>query len=320
MTSCPPPYRPLRGAEPPHFVDRAEHEDIGTNGIVAGSIAAFATGPCDPRFHRLVVSGPAMGRTALLRAIGREAVRRLGWAVTFHSCRPKERALGAVVAELGTAMVRQWPAHAGRLASEVLAFGYPGAAALPMGVRDHPSARGSGAVPHFLAPDGEPSWAMLKNFCKLAGLFARSLSRGLIITFDDADRLGGGEVESLGHLARALSRDGLPVALLLSGGPQLAERFARVGNFSGCVWPTNLGCFDDGEAREALIVPASDRGVDFDEEALELLCLAADGSPLELQRLGFAAWSAASDPELITVSDAHDALGLAAPAPAARAS
>jgi len=318
MTNFPPPYRPLRGAEPPHFVDRAEGEDIGANGIVAGSTAAFAAGPCDPRFHRLVTSGPAMGRTALLRAIGQEAARRLGWAVSFHSCQPKERALGALAAEIESAMLRRWPAHAGRLASEVLAFGYRTIPAVPAGAHSHPS--NPVAVPHFLGLEGEISWATLKQFCKLAGLFARGLSRGVLVIFDDVERLGVGEVESLGHLARALSRDGLPVALLLSGGPQLAERFARAGNFTGCVWPTSLEWFDDGEAREALIVPAAERGVDFDEEALELLCAAAAGSPLEIQRLGFAAWPAASGSELITLADAQEALGLVAPQVAERAS
>jgi hypothetical protein len=136
------------------------------------------------------------------------------------------------------------------------------------------------------------------------------MARGLLLVFDDADRLGGGEVESLGHLARGLCRDGLPVALLLSGGPQLAERFARVGNFCATVWPSELGPFDEAEVREALVVPAAGRGVDFDEEALELACLAAKGSPLEVQRLGFAAWSAAAD-GLVTVADMEHALGVA---------
>lgn len=318
MNNCPPPYRPLRGAEPPHFVDRAEGEDIGANGIVAGSMAAFAAGPCDPRFHRLVTSGPAVGKTAVLRAIGQEAARRLGWVVSFHSCQAKERALGALAAEIESAMLTQWPAYAGRLATEVLAFGCRSTRALAVGALDHPS--NPDPVPRLLEMDGEKSWATLKEFCKWAGLFARSLSRGVLVIFDDVERLGAGEVESLGHLARALTRDGLPVALLLGGGPQLAERFARAGNFTGCVWPTGLERFDDGEAREALIVPAAERGVDFDEAALELLCAAAEGSPLDVQRLGFAAWSAASGSELITLRDAHEAVCLVGPLVAERAS
>src|SRR5271155_1226725 len=155
MTNCPPPYRPLRGAEPPHFVDRAEGEDIGPNGIVAGSLAAFAAGPCDPRFHRLVTSVPAMGKTAVLRAIGQEAARRLGWVVSFHSCQAKERALGAVAAEIESATLREWPAYAGRLATEVLAFGCRPTRTSPVGALDPPST--PVPVPRLLGLDGENS-------------------------------------------------------------------------------------------------------------------------------------------------------------------
>jgi hypothetical protein len=143
-----------------------------------------------------------------------------------------------------------------------------------------------------------------------AGQLARAASGGLLVMFDDADRLSGAELDSLGCLARSLCRDGLPVALLFSGGPQLGYRFARAGNYSGCVWPTSLGWLDAGDAREALIVPAVDRGVEFQEEALQLLCHAAEGAPLQLQRLGFAAWSAAGGAEVVTLADARAALGL----------
>jgi hypothetical protein len=154
----------------------------------------------------------------------------------------------------------------------------------------------------------------------VAGRFAAKRGRGLLLVFDDADVLGGGEVESLGHLARALARDDLPVALLMSGGPFLAARFARVGHFSGAVWPTYLERFDDAEVREALVVPAADRDVDFEDEALELLCVAAAGSPLEVQRLGFAAWSAAPGGRTVPVTAVEEVIGMARPELAARAS
>ena len=109
MISYPPPYRPFRGAGPPHFVDREDPDDVGVHGIVAASIVAYAAGPRDPRFHRLVTSGPAMGKTALLRAIGREVADRLGWAVTFHRCQVKERAIRAVSAEVAKTLQKQWP-------------------------------------------------------------------------------------------------------------------------------------------------------------------------------------------------------------------
>jgi hypothetical protein len=298
MTGGPPPYRPLRGADPPHFVDREDPQDVLANGIVVSSIAAYRAGPCDPRFHRLVIAGPAMGKTALLRTIGREVAVRLNWAVTLHSCRPKERALGAVPTAVVKSLQHRWPAEISGVVRQMLAVERP----LQEPVNEFGPASRSGC--------GGSSWAALKCVLDCAGNVARAVSCGLLVMLDDADRLGGGEVEALGYLARSLSRDGLPVAILFSGGPQLEERFARAGDLSDCFWLTRLGRLDESEAREALVVPAADRGVEFQQDALELLCLAAGGSPLVLQRLGFAAWSAAAGAEVVTVADAHSALDL----------
>jgi hypothetical protein len=308
MTGCPPPYRPLRGADPPHFVDREDPQDVLVSGILGASVAAYAAGPCDPRFHRLVLAGPAMGKTALLRAIGREVAARLGWAVALHTCKAKERAIRAVSAEVVRTLQQQWPTEVTGLMTGTPAFDR-----LPRDlVRDLVPA------PH-LGSSASP-WAALKNLLEFAGQFARPVSRGLLVMFDDADRLSGGELESLGYIARSLSRDDLPVALLFSGAPLLGERLARVGCLSGCVWPTNLCWLDAGDAREALVVPAVDRGVEFQEDALDLLCRAAGGSPLELQRVGFAAWSAARGADVVTMADAQAALGLLTQGVEARAS
>jgi hypothetical protein len=249
-----------------------------------------------------------MGKTALLRAVAREATTRLHWAVTFHRCRPKERALGMVTGEILASLPRQWPAEGGALANAALGPRLEGQWRLQA---EHPAGWGLATGPDLAPPGAETSWAELHHVLQLAGRFAQKLGRGLLVVFDDADALGAGDVEALGHLARSLGRDGLPVALLLSGGQKLGARFARMGNFSGAVWPTPLEWFDDAEVREALVVPAADRNVEFHDEALELLCLAAGGSPLEVQRLGFAAWSAAPGGEFVSVEAVEEAMGMA---------
>jgi hypothetical protein len=60
--------------------------------------------------------------------------------------------------------------------------------------------------------------------------------------------------------------------------------------------------------------------LEFEEEALELLCHAAGGCPLELQRLGFAAWSATGGAGVVTLPVARRALDLLMEATEARAS
>jgi len=156
---------------------------------------------------------------------------------------------------------------------------------------------------------------------KVAGHFCLTVGGGLLVALDDADRLPAGEFEAIGHLARALSSECLPVAFLLSGPPHLARRCARAAYFSDSVWPTRLGELEQAEAREALVVPAAERGVELDQDAVELICAASGGSPLDLQRLAFAAWSVASGPSVVTRADAEAALAFTcAPAAAREAS
>lgn len=321
MSTCPPPYRPFRGAVPPHFVDRADVEQLGASGTVATSLAACLAGPGDPRFHQLVVGAPELGKTAQARAVGRQVANRLGWVVSFHRCGRKQRAMRDVADQALAGIQRLCSPEARRpvvLATDASALPWPN-------VRPgHPAGRALAPVPQLrrLLPAGrEPSWAELGEFFALAGSVAQRMSRGLMVVLDDADRLGGAEVECAGHLARGLARDGVPVAFLLTGGPELGRRFAGNGNFGGYVWPTSLGPFDEAEAREALVVPAADRGVEFEEKALERLCQAAAGRPLELQRLGLAAWSApARLPGLVGLAAAEQALALVVPPPMAWAS
>ncbi|MGC8627114.1 MAG: ATP-binding protein [Acidimicrobiales bacterium] len=260
------------------------------------SIEAYATGPGDPRFHSLVTGAPAIGKTAALRAIAKEASSRLGWAVCTHHCQPKQRALGGLLDEVSAGACRAWPHHVARFAHDVLSLARSS---------HHCSLE---PVPPCVPQQSEVSWSALQRFLKLAGMFARTVSLGFVLVFDDADRLARGELEALGYLAKSLWREELPVAFVFGGSPSLQGAFASAGNFSNSVWPVSLPRFGEEEAREALVVPAAERGVSFEEAALGLLCAAAGGSPLEVQRLGFAAWSAARGADVISFGAAEEAV------------
>lgn len=304
MNSCP-PYRPLRGSQPPHFVDRPEVGQLDGQGALASVVAALANGPADPRTHRLLAGGPAMGKTALLRSAAAEVRHRLGWAVVFHSCRPKQRALGTVVVDALAAMARQWPEHQALMGDAVL---HPRLGDLARGARlAHPAGRGVVAVPRGVDGLAEASWAELRTVMHLAGRFASSIDRGLLVVVDDIDALVPGEAEAFGWLSRSVAGECLPVSLLLSCRPPLAERVARSGNFGATLWVSRLGPMGFDDVAEALSVPAAERGVVFAPEALELAHRSSGGLPVEVQRLGFGAWSAAAGPHLITVEDVASA-------------
>lgn len=302
MTNLPPPYRPLRGAEPPHFADRADEDDLDGAGLAAGCLAAYSVGPRDPRFHRIVHGGPAMGKTALLRAVRRQVAIRLGWAVAQHRCRRKESLAQAVVLAALSALGERGAGvgRAGRLCA----------------MAAHPS---SGATLGRW-PGGGPigsSWESTVGTLRAVGQLCLQEALGLVVTLDDADRAAPAELQSMGFLAAALSAEGLPVALLVAGNRRAAQVAAGQGTpvwaWAGePFWPSQLNPLGQAEATEAVVVPALDRGVDFDQAGARLLGRAAAGSPLELQRLAFSAWSLARRPGRVALADAEAAVDLAA--------
>jgi|SRR5579875_175161 len=273
MEGYPPPYRPFRGALPPHFVDRCT-DDIGMLGVVEASLKAFSNGPADPRFHRFVVAGAGMGKTALLRFVCREAEARLGWASVLHRCSPKQSAIGVLGTLVAAAVKRRWQ----------------GASLLV-------EARGDGSA-----------WSQLHDLLRQSARLRPSVAQGVLVALDDADLLGAGEVQSLGYLAQNLAREALPVAIWMSVRPWLARRFEHGGDLLSTLWPTLLGPLEGSEAREAIVVPAAERGVEFEAKALTLACAAAGGSPLEVQRVGFASWAAAGGRRRVRVADIKAAL------------
>ena len=292
MPACPPPYRPFRGADPPHFVDRQSEEELSTRGIVGACLQVYENGPRDLRFHRLVAGGPAVGKTTLLRAMCRQVETQLGWASVLHRCKAKERAMGSLPAEVLTSVKQHW--KEARL-SDLSNFAN----------LSNSSSRSKGSLVGSWS-----SWAQLKTVLEACGRAGSTLGRGLLVALDDVDLLSAGEAESFGYLGRRLAFEGLSVALLMSGSPSLARRFRRSGNFSGTLWATTLAPFDVGESREAIVVPASERGVEFEDRALELVCQVAGGSPLEVQRIGFVSWAAAGGREIVGPAEVEAAIGL----------
>ena len=64
-----------------------------------------------------------------------------------------------------------------------------------------------------------------------------------------------------------------------------------------------VGSLDADQAREALVVPATDEGVRWSGDALDRVGELTLGFPYFLQELGKQAWDAADGPELITLDD-----------------
>ena len=64
-----------------------------------------------------------------------------------------------------------------------------------------------------------------------------------------------------------------------------------------------IGSLPAEQAREALVVPAADEGVDWEPAALDRVLAVTEGYPYFLQEFGKRAWDAAGGPRTITDDD-----------------
>jgi hypothetical protein len=72
-----------------------------------------------------------------------------------------------------------------------------------------------------------------------------------------------------------------------------------------------VGSLDADQAREALVVPATDEGVHWSDDALDRVVELTMGFPYFLQEFGKQAWDAADGPEAITLDDVQRSVPVA---------
>jgi hypothetical protein len=109
---------------------------------------------------------------------------------------------------------------------------------------------------------------------------------------------------------QAVSRNGLPVALVGAGLPDLQVRLLQAKPYADRLFQyRELGKLSDAAARIALIQPAAVLGVDFDRvAAFEVVRLAA-GYPYFVQEYGRELWNAA-ERSPITMTDVEEVADL----------
>lgn len=296
MTTCP-PYRPVRGARPPHFVDRPPAGAVDGAGLVASCVAGLRNGPDDPRCRQLVTADPGMGKSAFCSQLAACASAELGWSSVVVQCRPKQAVLGALAERISALL--------------------PGAAPLPQpsgpgcSCREaHPAGQRLRPVPPVLSSLSERSWDHLSEVVTRAARKLADMGQGLLLVLDDADGAVGGEAEGMACMARTLQARSLPVACLLTASEAAADRWQPWVRAGGPLWHERLGAMHTEECAEALVVPAAERGARFELAALDLMCEFAAGSPLGAQRAGFVVWPTLGERGIVTGEGARCALEL----------
>jgi hypothetical protein len=152
----------------------------------------------------------------------------------------------------------------------------------------------------------------------LSGLFielgevARDHDTGVLITIDELHYVTLPTLEALVMGLHRAAQLRLPITIAGAGLPSLATLTGEAKSYAERMFTFPvIGSLPDDQAREALVVPASDEGVRWEEPALASVLRATQGYPYFLQEFGKQAWDAAAGPSLITADDVERSIAVA---------
>ncbi|WP_170143859.1 AAA family ATPase [Sutterella megalosphaeroides] len=286
------PFTPRRGAEPPVLAGR--DEALASALTACGRLLQGRSGR-----PVLLIGDRGMGKTALLRAIAREA-SMYGFVVSSIDC-PKdesERDLAALLAPKIRAAAT-W-----LLLSD--GFGSAEADEFLSALCRFEATYGVGEGDSFdrFEPDEDPFDVVitgslevdLPELFEALGYAFHAAGRGWFIALDDLQLLNA---EDLAALLAAVHRVGqleLPVMFVATGLPQILRMTGDAKSYAERLFRfCKLGPLDLEAVRRAIVEPLEAftvSGTTVTEEALELLARETRGYPFFLQMWASAAWKA----------------------------
>ena len=151
----------------------------------------------------------------------------------------------------------------------------------------------------------------LANLFIAIGIMAKERRSAVVLFMDEIQYL---EERQFGHLIMALhkcSQKQLPVMLVGAGLPQVVVRAGRAKSYAERLFEyPEIGPLDKQSAARAIVVPAEQRGVDFQEGALDKIFEKTEGYPYFIQEWGRHCWRVAKTSP-ITADDVETATALA---------
>lgn len=137
---------------------------------------------------------------------------------------------------------------------------------------------------------------------------------GLALLIDEAQDLTKSELIAICTTAHLAGQQGWPVLFALAGLPALPRVLAEAKSYAERLFAfQRIEHLDDVRARDALVEPARNEGVDWNPDALSLILKEAQGYPYFLQQYGQETWNAtAHSPIALADARVGAARGLAA--------
>ncbi|HEX4245147.1 MAG TPA: ATP-binding protein [Acidimicrobiales bacterium] len=136
------------------------------------------------------------------------------------------------------------------------------------------------------------------------GEVARDHETGVLFTIDELHYVGMPTLEALVMGLHRAAQLRLPITIAGAGLPTLATLTGEAKSYAERMFTFPvIGSLPGPQAEEALVVPADDEGVRWEEAAIERVVDVTQGYPYFLQEFGKQAWDVADGPSLITADD-----------------
>jgi len=154
---------------------------------------------------------------------------------------------------------------------------------------------------HGVADSGRLSDDLSALFAAL-GETARDLGIGVLVLIDELQEAASPDLAALNTAVHTTGQANVPLPVIVIGAglPSLPAQLADATSYAERLYDyRSIGLLDDDAARQALTVPAEERGVQWDETGLLNAVRAAGGYPYFIQAIGKHVWdNARSSPIL----------------------
>lgn len=280
------PYTPNAGATPPALAGR-EQELTSFDVLLTRLERGY------PEQSMIITGLRGVGKTVLLGAFRTRAEGR-NWA-TIEAEITKSAELGPKIAQLARRALLQispktrWGERARRAAATLKSFSLTmrpdGSLALGL---DVDAAEG-------VADSGDLS-EDLTDVVLALGDAAQDQDRGVIFLFDEIQFLAQRELEALiAALHRSVQRN-LPITFVGAGLPQIPRLAGEAKSYAERLFRfPSIGKLDRPDAVEALVAPAREAGVEYDDAAVDHILEYTQGYPYFLQEYGKVVWDEAPE-------------------------
>lgn len=296
------PYAPGAGTPPPELAGR---DDI----LDRASIALYRTANGLAARSLILYGLRGVGKTVLLRRISDQAEAE-GWLPVFMEA-PESRSLPAMLAPA----LRQALIRLDRLASAKAAISQTWGAfasfVRAVKVRYEDVEMSLDLDPEKgVADSGDLETDLTELFLQI-GVAAKEAKTAIVLVIDELQYVQEKELAALITALHNINQKQLPLTLIAAGLPQLLGQMGRAKSYAERLFEfVPIDKLPADAAERALVVPAQDRGVQFEHGAIAEILEQTQGYPYFLQEWGKQAWSVANEPP-ISEQDAKTATQIA---------